>query len=178
MSHIPSVCIVKQVRPQLQHFNIISTFAFKMLDLLSNRHGTTVSASHTAMLMEASQRVVLSKDWVLANQSGHWGRNIRCCSDVFSTVTSLCHFTAPSRRLLGLPVWICKKTFAKMSWFPISVLNPLQPWKQNEPKEHGGNKLVNWSSVDFDIGKFAILFSQTLLLFPPHTHRKLCQRQY
>lgn len=114
MPRIPSACIVKQFWPHLQRFNIISTFALEMLDLLSNRRCTTVSASHTATLMEASQRVViLKKKRALANQSRHCGRNIRCLSHVFSSVTSLCHFPATSFSPLHFPMWICEKHLPK-----------------------------------------------------------------
>lgn len=77
MPRIPSACIVKQFWPHLQRFNIISTFALEMLDLLSNRRCTTVSASHTATLMEASQRVViLQKNELWPTKAGTVGETL------------------------------------------------------------------------------------------------------
>lgn len=77
MPRIPSACIVKQFWPHLQRFNIISTFALEMLDLLSNRRCTTVSASHTATLMEASQRVViLQKNELWPTKAGTVGEKL------------------------------------------------------------------------------------------------------
>lgn len=90
MPRIPSACIVKQFWPHLQRFNIISTFALEMLDLLSNRRCTTVSASHTATLMEASQRVViLQKNELWPTKAGTVGETLDA-SLMFSLQSQAC----------------------------------------------------------------------------------------
>lgn len=53
------------------------------------------------------------KKLALANQSRHCGRNIRCLSHVFSSVTSPCHFPATSFSPLHFPMWICEKHLPK-----------------------------------------------------------------